>query len=326
MRKLIILILSLVFLSGCATYRFQHAESPNDKGFVVTRDNKIIPEYTAGQGDTFPDLKLARERFTRRRRMVEDLYKKMGVIEDRLKEESLDNVALFGKIVSGVFRLPAAALANYRYDHNAKYRERVRKLQEDQELKEQARIGKLKDKLAVYIQQDLNREDNARLQFQQPVVEKTESLPPKEAGKEVEVAKALTEIESGQVPSPALTPQEQPVPTLKPEPKARPKQKPPEQERQLAGQSIGAKIIAKPAKGYSPLLVHFSGGKSFSKTGRIISYYWEFGDGEASVKKNPLNTYWSVSYGSRFFTVRLTVNDDKGNTATDSIVIEVMNR
>jgi len=82
-------------------------------------------------------------------------------------------------------------------------------------------------------------------------------------------------------------------------------------------------IIAKPAKGYSPLKVSFSGQKSYSKSGRIVSYDWDFGDGDTSVKKNPENTYWSTTYGTRNFTVTLTVRDDAGNTSSASTVIEV---
>ncbi|MCX5706961.1 MAG: PKD domain-containing protein [Candidatus Omnitrophica bacterium] len=85
-------------------------------------------------------------------------------------------------------------------------------------------------------------------------------------------------------------------------------------------------IIAKPVKGPSPLKVNFYGYKSTSPNGKVVSYLWDFGDGDTSTKKNPTNTYWSATYGARSFTVSLTVKDDKGATATSRIVIEVGNK
>ncbi|MFH1281196.1 MAG: PKD domain-containing protein, partial [Candidatus Omnitrophota bacterium] len=84
-----------------------------------------------------------------------------------------------------------------------------------------------------------------------------------------------------------------------------------------------AVIIAKPAKGYSPLKVNFSGQRSSSKSGKIISYEWDFGDGDTSTKKNTENTYWSTVYGLRTFTVTLTVKDDKGLTSSTTTAIEL---
>lgn len=87
-----------------------------------------------------------------------------------------------------------------------------------------------------------------------------------------------------------------------------------------------AVITAKPLKGYSPLKVRFSASGSRSPYGRIVAYHWDFGDGETSNRKDPVNTYWSANYGSRYFTVKLTVTDNKGNTASSDIIIEVMNK
>ena len=86
MKKIgLVLVLSLL-LSGCATYKFQKGPAPYDKGYVASYDGKIIPEYTIGQANSAPELDLAKERFKRRRAKVEYYYKKMGQIEARLKE------------------------------------------------------------------------------------------------------------------------------------------------------------------------------------------------------------------------------------------------
>ena len=84
-----------------------------------------------------------------------------------------------------------------------------------------------------------------------------------------------------------------------------------------------AVITAAPLKGQSPLRVRFGGGRSHSTGARIVSYSWDFGDGDTSSKKDPLNTYWSTTYGSRYFTATLTVRDSQGNIATASAAIEV---
>jgi len=84
-----------------------------------------------------------------------------------------------------------------------------------------------------------------------------------------------------------------------------------------------AVIVAQPSKGNSPLKVNFSGLKSYSKSGKIVAYDWDFGDGDTSTKKNTQNTYWSATFGSRSYTAILTVRDDKGSTSTTSATIEV---
>lgn len=85
MKKILILIALVVFLSGCATYKFQRGLKPYDKGYVVSRDDYTIVEYTIGKNNSVPDLGLARQRFKKRRNIVEHYYKKMGYIENRFK-------------------------------------------------------------------------------------------------------------------------------------------------------------------------------------------------------------------------------------------------
>jgi PKD repeat protein len=94
-----------------------------------------------------------------------------------------------------------------------------------------------------------------------------------------------------------------------------------------AGEPV-AVIVAKPIKGYSPLTVHFSAAKSHivSGKGRIVSYSWDFGDGDASTKSSVVNTYLSSTLDPRYYTAVLTVTDDKGNTSDASVTIEVLNR
>ena len=158
MKRAATLFLLVILLSGCATYRFQKGQEPFNKGYVVSRDDYIMPEYTLGKDNTVPDnIKLAKDRFRKRKNIVEHYYKKMGYIENRFKMTFLDPCILFTKMIGGIFRFPFIAVSDYRYEHNPIYREKIKKKEQEQEVKEEARIQSLKNKLNIYIQNDLNR-------------------------------------------------------------------------------------------------------------------------------------------------------------------------
>lgn len=159
MRKMILLVLLVVFLSGCATYKFQRGKEPYNKGYVVSRDDYIIPEYTIGKDNSVPSIELAKERFKKRRQMVEYYYEKMGYIENKLKTTFWEPTVLFLKFIGGVFRLPSIAIADYKYEHNPQYREKIIKMQQEQDALEEARIQNLKKELNSYIQKELAKED-----------------------------------------------------------------------------------------------------------------------------------------------------------------------
>jgi hypothetical protein len=159
MKKTILLVLLVIFLSGCATYKFQHGREPYNKGYVVSRDDYIIPEYTIGKDNSVPSIELAKERFKKRRQMVEYYYEKMGYIENKLKTTFWEPTVLFLKFIGGVFRLPSIAISDYKYEHNPQYREKIIKMQQEQDALEEARIQNLKKELNSYIQKELAKED-----------------------------------------------------------------------------------------------------------------------------------------------------------------------
>jgi len=331
-KRIGLLLALLIFLSGCATYKFQKGPAPYDKGYVVSYDGKLIPEYTLGQDNSVPELTLAKERFSRRRATVEYYYKKMGQIEVRLKELFWDPPKMFVDFMGGLLRWPFVAVADYKYNRNPKYREKVDQLDEQREAIEKSRISNLKEKLKVYIDGDLAKELSLK---EQPV---SETVAPPQYASVVQAPAVPAGIEKDQpvkpepekqivaeqvkasVPSPpiaavipgevkpAVTQGKQKVLSVQP----------------VKLESPIAIIIAKPDKGPSPLQVNFTGGKSYSNSSKIVSYIWDFGDGDTSSKKNPVNTYWSTTYGSRNFTATLTVKDEKGQTATTSTNIEVI--
>jgi hypothetical protein len=313
MKKTVFLFLLVLFLSGCATYKFQVGKEPYDQGYVVSRDDYAIPEYSIGQDNSAPNLELARERFHRRRRIVERYYNKMGYIESRFKMVFWDSPVMFLKLVGGVSRLPFIAISDFRYAHNSKYRERVRKIEDEKDAREEARIKNLKEALYAYIQHDIASEQD-RVAW-----EKTEEKKPTQ--KEI-LDETLDLIEQGMVK------EKQPDIRIKEKPKIRIEKKAKQassKHTELLRQPT-AIIIAKPAKGFSPLRVHFYGYKSYVPKGKIVSYLWDFGDGDTSTMENPVNTYYSTTFQPQYFTATLTIQDDKGNTAKVSTSIEVINK
>jgi hypothetical protein len=293
LRKILVWLLLAFILSGCAIYRFQRPVDSGAQGYLVSYDGKTILEYTVGKEKSLPDLALAKERFKRRRSKVEYYYKQMDQIEGRLKEFLWDPPVMLVDFFWSVLRWPFIAAADYKYNHNPEYRAKVDRLDQEKEVLEKTRISSLKEELNAYIVEDLTKESSTQTVAPVPsVVSKPvpEVLP---AAQKVEAASAVLET-----PLAAKS----------------------------AVEPSAIMIIAKPPKGHSPLKVNFSYRHLPPNSAKIVSYNWDFGDGDTSAKKNPQNTYWSTTYGTRNFTVTLTVKDEAGSTFTSTCVIEVATR
>ena len=74
---------------------------------------------------------------------------------------------------------------------------------------------------------------------------------------------------------------------------------------------------ANPTSGKKPLTVQFNADAS-DPDGVIVSYLWSFGDGSTSSEQSPSHTY-----GRGTYTAIITVTDDDGAQAVDSVVIVV---
>lgn len=329
MKKFLVLIILGLILSGCATYKFEKSTGSGAQGYLAYYDGDPILEYTVGKEKSLPDLALAKERFNRRRRTVEYYYKQMDLIESRLKEFFWDPPAMLMDLLGGVLRWPFVAVADYKYNRNPKYKERVDRLDEQKEELEKARVNSLREKLAAYIAEDLKKEPPAaNATVVAPAEPKLESIPgllPQAA-----VLPATQEI-APKVEIPAPKEIASQVPEVVPAPVTElPKETKPVVVEPVVVKAVlvppVAVIMAKPMKGISPLKVNFSGQKSYSKSGKIVAYDWNFGDGDTSTKKNPENTYWSTTFGSRNFTATLTVKDDAGNTSSATAIIEVITK
>jgi hypothetical protein len=351
MKKFFPLFILIFVASGCASYKFQKGVSPYDSGYVVSRDKRVIPEYTIGPNNSVAqDMDLAHERFKRRRRTVERYYKKMGYIESRAKEILWNPPALLIEFFSGLIRLPAVSSRDHRYENDEAYRKEVDRKDEEEFAYEKERRKQLKEELNLYIQKDLEKEGFAPAKAQEVIepakiepkqqeapaelneqetkvqvqesaslaAEQQASLPAAELAAPVAVAES--QVKETQV-VPEAPKEDKPAPVKK-EPKKAPVVK--KKERQIL--LPVAVITAAPLKGYSPLTVSFSSTKSYSKNARITGYEWDFGDGDTSKKAGAKNTYWSSTYGSKIFNARLTITDSNGNSAVSSVAIEVMTK
>lgn len=333
MRRISVFVALIFILSGCATYKFQKGQAPYDKGYVVLKDSRTVPEYTLGKENSVPeDLTTAKERFNRRKATVEQYYEKMGLMKSRLQETVLEPPVMIAKFVGGIFYLPFVAYSNYQFEHDSKYREQVIKEEDAKFEAERARIKSLKEELATFVRKDSDSEqprpqitqsvaiekklqelEQAIIPEEKPSVSAVAEQKPAEAVKEkAQVVEKVKEAE----PKEEVV-REKPVTKHLPVPKVKP--------RVVAGEAK-AIAIARPLKGFSPLKVQFYGTQSRSANGRIIAYEWDFGDGDKSTKPNPSNTYYSTTFDPRKYVATLTVTDSKGASATTSIEIDVLNK
>ncbi len=86
-----------------------------------------------------------------------------------------------------------------------------------------------------------------------------------------------------------------------------------------ANQPPVALASATPTTGQAPLGVNLIGSGSSDTDGTIVSYAWDFGDGTSGSGANPFHTYASVGT----FVATLTVTDNSGDQATDTVTITV---
>jgi PKD repeat protein len=80
-----------------------------------------------------------------------------------------------------------------------------------------------------------------------------------------------------------------------------------------------ADVQAAPTSGTVPLVVSFDGSASSDSDGSVVSYAWDFGDGNTGTGPTTSHTYTTPGT----FTATLTVTDDEGLTNTDEVVITV---
>lgn len=77
--------------------------------------------------------------------------------------------------------------------------------------------------------------------------------------------------------------------------------------------------------GHSPLQIQFDASGSQGPGSPIVRYEWDFGDGESSLEKAPLHTFVTGADQIERFTVKLTVTDSLGATASAQAVVSLNN-
>lgn len=78
-------------------------------------------------------------------------------------------------------------------------------------------------------------------------------------------------------------------------------------------------LLRVPARARVRHVLRFDGSASYETDGTIVSYRWSFGDGKSGSGPRPSHTYRRAGH----YTVRLTVADAVGRTATASHRISV---
>jgi murein DD-endopeptidase MepM/ murein hydrolase activator NlpD len=74
---------------------------------------------------------------------------------------------------------------------------------------------------------------------------------------------------------------------------------------------------------FSGDFVIFNGSKSNDHDGTIVSYRWDFGDGTTEEGRIVSHRFRGAQNGPKTYTVTLTVEDDEGATATDTVSVTV---
>jgi hypothetical protein len=156
--KNLFVITILIFLFGCANYKYEIAQKGYDGGYLVRRHGLLIPEYTIDTQNKAPhDKQIARERLIRRKETVNYYYKKMGKIYNDAMTRSSD----VGNLLTGPFKLPGAAVEDYQYEHDQEYREKIDAEERKAEEVELDRRQQLKKELYEYIKRDMELESNS---------------------------------------------------------------------------------------------------------------------------------------------------------------------
>lgn len=157
MVRLIVLLLAVLSFCGCAVHKFQ--KSPELEGYGVLRFGYLIPEYTVDLNKKAPtDFKVAKERFNRRKDMVETTYIETGQIESYLRRYVTHFPIMICDFVYNTLAMPSHIIREYKYDHNEKYRQIVDERDAKEKAMEDKRRKELVDKLNEFIKQDLDKE------------------------------------------------------------------------------------------------------------------------------------------------------------------------
>lgn len=146
-------LLSLVFLCGCATtFTFAPGGKKYDNGYVVQRNDIIIPEFTVDKlGKAPADLNVAKARFKRRKKAIIHFYQEMGYFGSVISEDA----GLFLSAFTVPVRTPIEGINYNKYKNDPVYRAKIDAQDLEEQKKEQAKLKAIEDKMREYIEKDM---------------------------------------------------------------------------------------------------------------------------------------------------------------------------
>ena len=154
--SIIYYMLFTVFLTGCATvYTIEPGGKKYNKGYVVKRNDVIIPEFTVDtQGRAPEDKQVAEGRFKRRRKKISYYYKKIGYFGTTAAAHTKHFFSAF----LAPFRAPFEGVKYHKYENDPEYRAKIDAQDEEEERLEQERIEAIQEEMDAFIEEDLKLE------------------------------------------------------------------------------------------------------------------------------------------------------------------------
>ena len=137
-------LIGLVFISGCLpVYQYSHRA---DGGYIIKKCSDSFPEFTVDSENQYPqDLALAKKRFKRRGKFVEDWYKKHE--PEDITNPYIASLKMFAGLPLKPFKLVLAVLTKEPPEETEEEAEEARRVYSE------ARRG-----MEAYIAQDCEKE------------------------------------------------------------------------------------------------------------------------------------------------------------------------
>lgn len=155
--RLLFYFLLLIFLTSCATYTTARGGKKYNNGYVIKRNDVIVPEFTIDiQGRAPEDERLAEQRFKRRKKRILQYYKKMGYFGTMIWEHARH----FSSGIIAPFRAPIEGIKYHKYENDPEYRAKIDAQDEEEERIEQERIKAIEEEMREYIEEDLELEES----------------------------------------------------------------------------------------------------------------------------------------------------------------------
>ncbi len=150
--------LSGVLLCGCATtFTFAPGGKKYDNGYVVKRNDVIVPEFTVDKlGKAPADLNVAKARFKRRKKTIIHFYQEMGYFGSTITEDA----GLFLSAFTVPVRTPIEGVKYNKYKNDPAYRAKIGAQDLEEGKKEQEKLKAIEDKMHEYIEKDIALENS----------------------------------------------------------------------------------------------------------------------------------------------------------------------